>query len=260
MLKYLLLGRIGSGRNHFQKMLEKKGLKIAKSHTTREKRDDNDTSHYFTTDEPENERLFVTEHNGFIYYYTADEIESAEIIPIDPQNVKAICEAYPDKSFRFIEIMSSNEERIKHYVADKEDKLSAEADFISFCEEENEAFCEFEDATVNSTLGIDNLLMGHIINNGFTEQSDMLTNNWDEKLKGAFTAYKNLSSILDTIGEKDIIHHNIENDTFDIHVMNKDTEEETVEHYSRARTIEQILLDEQGMYLVMSAWLSIEKE
>ena len=133
MLKYLLLGRIGSGREHFQKMLEEKGFKIAKSYTNRKKRDENDTSHYFETDNISDEnRLFETNHNGNVYFYTAEEIENAEIIPIDPENVKNICKFYSEYAFRFICIMASNEDRIKHAVSDADDKLIAEEDAAVF--------------------------------------------------------------------------------------------------------------------------------
>lgn len=174
MLKFALLGRKGSGRAYFQKLLEKEGLKIAKSYTTREQKDENDNMHHFI-DSIENydNRILETRHDGYEYFYTRSELENADIIPIDPQNLKALCEMFPDTAFRFIEIMASNKDRLINAVKNADDKITAETDFVAACEEENEAFEKFEDAVVNRKLNIENLTCGDLVNNDFTNDSDI---------------------------------------------------------------------------------------
>lgn len=184
MLKYALLGRKGSGRTYFQKLLEKEGLVVAKSYTTREQIDENDNTHHFIEDLEEfsdrSDRLLETVHNEAIYFYTRSELEKADIIPIDPQNLKALCEMFPNTAFRFIEIMASNKDRLTHAVADADDKIMAEEDFIAACEEENEAFIKFEDSVKNRELNIENLTCGDLVNNDFTDDSDL--NKWTENI------------------------------------------------------------------------------
>ena len=260
MLKYLLLGRTGSGREFFQHLLENEGLRIAKSYTTREQRDENDTMHHFINDyDPEKytERLFGTTHNGNRYFYTLDELEKADIIPIDPENVKNICEYFPDTAFRFIEIMAANADRLKFAVADAEDKLLAEEDFITACEKENDAFCAFEDAAMSSkNLNISNLLIGHAANNDFTETSDIYA--FVKRIKHDKHVFENMSKIIKILGENDIYKHNIESDTYDLYFADKDSDIPKRLQLSLANITEQILLDNEGVARTVHAWLGLE--
>ena len=268
MLKYLLLGREGSGCEFFRKLLEKNKLKVARSFTTREQRDANDNMHYFISDEERGKienRLFETEHNGNIYFYTREEIEECEIIPIDPQNVKEICKCFPDTAFRFIEIMASNEDRIKHAVAEAEDKITAEEDFIAMCEEENEAFCEFEDAAYNMNLNINNLLVGHIANNDFTENADIFS--WVDKIKDNMRVFKRVCAIVETLGKEKMLIHNEETKKYTLYVQPTETKSDTAGDTSEDievqlsldRMAEQVILDPNGMWHIMTAWLSLKR-
>mgnify|MGYP003293635251 CR=1 FL=1 len=260
MLKYLLLGRTGSGREFFQHLLEKKGLKIAKSYTTREQRDENDTMHHFINDYSSGkytERLFEAIHNGNRYFYTLNELENADIIPIDPENVKNICEYFPDTAFRFIEIMAANDDRLKHAVADAEDKLLAEEDFITACEKENDAFCAFEDEAMSSrNLLIPNLHIGHAVNNDFTNTSDVYE--FVNKLIIDKHTFENMSKIIKLLGNRNIYKYNAETDRYTLYCTENNTDEPSVLCLSLDNITEQVLIDNNGIVHTMMTWLSLE--
>lgn len=257
MLKYLLLGRIGSGRAYFQKLLSENGLHVAKSYTTREQKDEADTFHYFINREDVktfSEKLFITEHDGNVYFYTKNELETSDIIPVDPENVEAICCFFPDTAFRFIEIMASNEDRIKHATSNANDKLLAEEEFITACENENDAFCAFEDAAVNKSLKINNLIMGHMVNNDFTDKSDIY--DWISKIKNDRRIFEKMSEIIKQLGSKDILPYDEKTSKYALFTMYDNTPHKL--ELSLDCMVEQILIDPKGMCSIMTAWLSLE--
>ncbi len=263
MLKYLLLGRTGSGREFFQKLLLENKISVARSFTTRPPCNETvfeDSSHCYITDKQMNEisnRVLETEHNGYRYCYTRTLLECSLVIPIDPENVKTICEMFPDTAFRFIEIVASNEDRIKHAVADAEDKLTAEEDFIAACEEENEAFCKFEDIITEQTLGIDNLMAGHVINNDFTSDSDVY--GFIENITNSYRVFTKMLKIIDTLREHDILTYSTETNTYTLCMEDKNTGEPYNIQLSADNMAEQIIFDPNGMFHTMSAWLALEE-
>lgn len=256
MLKYLLLGRKGSGREFFQKLLETNGLTVAKSYTTREKRDSNDVMHRFVTKEQaanvEN-KILTTEHDGFVYFYTKDEIEKADIIPIDPENVKTICQLYPDAVFRIIEIMASNDDRIAHSTTDADDKLLTEEEFLAACEAENEAFSAFEDIMTTQKLNVDNIFIAHIANNDFTANADIYK--WPEKIITAKRVFSKTLIILEELKNHAVFVYDADKNKYRIWLSEDDFRD-----ISPDQMAETILVDPEGMKCVMTSWLSLERE
>lgn len=254
MLKYLILGRIGSGREFFQKLLIEQGHKIARSATNREKKDNNDNSHYFITDEEManiKNPILHTVHNGYDYCYTYDEIEASRFIPIDPENVKPICEMFPEITFRAIEIMASNDERIKHSVTDADDKLIAETDFIAACEEENKAFCEFEDAVAESKINIQNLTQCHFINNDFTDSADIFM--FAQKMQSMLRIYDRTEIIIQDLCENGLLKRDNANKNVIIPVGNEDVAVPT-------NLITEVALhSSESIETIMTLWLTLDK-
>lgn len=260
MLKYLLLGRTGSGREFFQKLLEKEGLIVAKSYTTREQRDENDTMHHFidTLQLNNYNRLFETTHGDVTYFYTKDEIDKADVIPIDPENVKTICDAYPDTAFRLIRISAFNDDRIKHAVANAEDKLLAEADFLAACEEEDAAFHEIETQMSSTSLNVNNILLGHVIENDFTDKSDIVE--WPAKIVKSKRVFEKMLQIIDELRKADVLIYNEETNKYTLFVEDKDTKNSAALQLSPDRMAEEIIIDPNGMFYVMTAWLELERQ
>lgn len=260
MLKYLLIGRIGSGREFFQKLLVDKGLTVAKSFTTRGKRNDADNMHYFideTNAETYPHKLFETIHNGVHYFYTEDEIDNADVIPIDPENVKTICDAYPDTVFRLIEIMAANDERIKHSVTDADDKLIAEEEFIAACEEENDAFCALEDAMTTSKLDISNMSIGYMLTNDFTKHSGIY--GWPEVIIKAKRVFGKMLKIISELPDGTLLYDN-ETNKYGLWTTNTETKIESMSWVSPGIMAEQSLVDPEGMKRVMTEWLALERD
>lgn len=259
MLRYALLGRTGSGRRFFQQLLEKNGFTIAKSYTTRERKNDNDNQHHFIENINDfADRVLETTHDGNLYFYTMSELENAEIIPIDPENIKALCELFPDDAFRSIEIVADNENRLTHAVANAEDKITAEEDFLAACEAENKAFCDMEDAMASKNFGFDNLIVGHIVNNDFTEDSDVFR--WVDMLKSTRRAFKRMSTIIKEIADNQIIHQDSETGRYDLAVQDdNDPDGNPIWlHLSCDVFTESVLTDPMGISTIMESWLRLE--
>lgn len=255
MLKFALLGRKGSGRAYFQKLLEKEGLAVAKSYTTREQKDENDNMHHFveSVDDVNSccDRVLETEHDGHKYFYSRAELEKADIIPIDPQNLEALCDMFPDTAFRFIEIMASNENRLTHAVVNADDKLTAEADFVAACEEENEAFVKFEDTAAQRKINITNLSHGALVNNDFTDKSDMCR--WVNNVKNQLLQFTRMMTICKELQEADIIDMDKSGKYI---VGSRNNEEPYV--MAPALLVDDILLDKDNLYLTVTTWLQLE--
>lgn len=257
MLRYALLGRTGSGRRFFQQLLETNGFKVAKSYTTRECKDDNDNQHHFIENihSYDNERVLETHHNGYAYFYTMKELENADIIPIDPENIKNLCNLFPNDIFRLIELVASNENRLTHAVTNEDDKITAEDDFISMCEEENAAFCELEDKIANGKFGGNNLLIGNVVNNDFTENADMFS--WSEILKTSFREFERMKKIITELADADIICR--KDDKYTIVMINENDDGTHDVEMSCEAFAENTLCDPDGVRITLQSWLRIEK-
>lgn len=260
MLKYLLLGRVGSGRAFFQKLAEEQGLVVAKSLTTRPQNDKNDNTHIFVdniNDCPD--PVLKTQHNGFDYCYDRRSIVHADIIPIDPENIRTICEMFPNDIFRIVEIMAKNEDRLAHAVSNADDKLIAENDFLAECEEENKVFCRFEDNIINKRLGINNAYLIQIINNDFTSQSDIIK--FAEYLPAYIREYKRMCVIIEEMkaAGKFTIQKDADGDE-KIRILEKtNTDKLEYRNVSLSQMAETVLIDPDGMKNVVGEWLRLER-
>ena len=259
MLKYILTGRIGSGCSYFKKLAEEQGLCIAKSFTTRPKNDDNDNFHYHIESPNEIiERYFETTYDGYTYFYDYDELVKADIIPIGPENIAKLCEMFPQNVYRIIEIMASNEDRLAHAVTTADDKIIAEEEFLAKCEEENEAFNEFEDAIKNCSLNIRNCYCAQIIRNDFTEKNDMTE--FAKNLPAYFREFNRMCIIIEEMKNNNYFNTELApngDTTYILYSVDKDDKlmKETV---SLSRMVETVIFDADGMHNVVSAWLRME--
>lgn len=85
VIKIVLVGETAVGKDTVaNELCERYDYKLAKSHTTRPKRDKEGETHYFISEEdytkynPE-ERLAETEVNGYHYFLHPSEVEEADI-------------------------------------------------------------------------------------------------------------------------------------------------------------------------------------
>ncbi len=238
MLKYILLARCGSGRRFFEKLLAEKHFRIAEPHKLT-KSDKTKPILSFTKDDE-------------TYYYTTSDIENADIISINPSNIQKLCSLFPTISFRFIEIMASNEDRIRFAVKDADDKITAEEDFVAACEAENDEYSRFEDKIVNNDLKINNISRGHIVNNDFSQNSDIY--GYVDKLVTDIRTFRNTQAVIKILIANKLIKQDPDNDN-NVIVINSN-------HKSSPMAIdiftENILTDPDGMKLMMTRYLGLE--
>lgn len=243
MFKYLLIARVGSGRKTFCKALaENANIKIATQYT--EPNNDIDPS----------DIILKKETDAGLSFYSRKDIESSDIIPLDPDDIEAICSMFPDTPFRFINIMASNEDRIKFAVADADDKITAEEDFIARCAIENEAFIKFENAIKSTNDFPDNITIGHVTFNDFTETSGIYE--WESKIIDAKLMFKRVLTICKELAAHDCLTVN-EDGTY--HMFAKDScDSENDIDMSPDIFVENVITETEGMATIMGTWLTIE--
>lgn len=90
-----ILGKSGSGKTEFAKILQKHNIQPVQSHTTRPKRDNNDTSHKFHDDasfDALSDIIAYTEYGGYKYGGTLPEGHPAYSYVIDERGLKMLRE------------------------------------------------------------------------------------------------------------------------------------------------------------------------
>lgn len=146
----LIIGRTGSGKDYLTNLLEKNGLKILKSYTTRPRRTENEDSHIFITPEEAatyTDKIATTVINGYEYFATAKQVEDCDVYVIDPNGLYELSKNIPDTALNIIYVkadpMTRRINAVKR-VADK-DKIKEEEVFDARDKSENQQFSEFED-------------------------------------------------------------------------------------------------------------------
>lgn len=94
----LLVGPSGSGKTTIANKLEKDyGLKQIRSYTTRPKRNENEDSHIFITEEDFmilKNLMAYTEYNGYRYGATLQQVEDCDIYVVDVPGVRTLVKNY----------------------------------------------------------------------------------------------------------------------------------------------------------------------
>lgn len=94
----LLVGPSGSGKTTIANKLEKDyGLKQIRSYTTRPKRNENEDSHIFITEEEFmilKNLMAYTEYNGYRYGATLQQVEDCDIYVVDVPGVRTLVKNY----------------------------------------------------------------------------------------------------------------------------------------------------------------------
>lgn len=263
MSKCIIIGRKNSGKNLFMQELAKADFAIAKSYTTKKQPDDDDKSynfrHYYISEEDaeifEN-KILETEHDGNKYFYTKEEIEKADIICLDVKGLREITTLYPDTAFRIVCIMAANDKRLISAVADKEDKITAEEDFKQLCIAENTEFEEFEDKLTSGNLDIENIHMGHVIVNDFTEKSSIF--NWNDDMQSMFRQSKRASKMIEEVAAAGCIIKN--NDRYELFTRDPNNTQNIIKKLMSLDMFTEIMLsDNEGLARITSAWLKIKE-
>ncbi len=151
-MKYLIIGRTGSGKDYIAKVLsEIYNLKILKSYTTRPKRNEQDDGHIFITPE---EAATITDRiaewkldNGIEYFATAKQFRNNDIYIINPDAAINLFEKLPSelRHVKIIYVRSPSYRKRKQFcITREEDKSKALECFEKRNKAENAEFCKFE--------------------------------------------------------------------------------------------------------------------
>lgn len=169
MMKYLIVGRTGVGKDHLVGILEKLGLKRVVSCTTREPRSEEDKKlHIFISpEEAENypDKLPETETivNGHTYFATRKAVEEADMYVIDPKGVYGLTKAMPDTSFQIIYVMADNDATKTMAIARAEDKEKEKDIFEKRTADEDAMFTEFENKINEMANGTPSVIAPNVV-------------------------------------------------------------------------------------------------
>lgn len=144
----LIIGRTCTGKDTLAKNLCKETkMKILMSYTTRPKRYANENTHVFITPEESakiNDKVAVTEINGYEYFATKSQVQNSDVYIIDPNGLYELINNCPNESFQVIYI-ESNKDIAKNRAAQRgADPTKESVIFDKRYDSENKQFSDFE--------------------------------------------------------------------------------------------------------------------
>jgi guanylate kinase len=192
-MKYLIIGRSGTGKDTLARMLADRGLKILKSYSTREPRYKGEDTHIFISKEDAakiTDKIATTTINNNEYFATRKQLDECDVYIIDPNGFDELTANCPDISFHAI-YMATNKDIAKERAAHRsKDAEKESAIYDSRYESENEQFTNFEERLKDKTkpLAENCCAVHYYTNEGSKEQID----NFAGYLFGLLQEFKNL--------------------------------------------------------------------
>lgn len=146
-MKYLIMGRSGTGKDTLAKELKTYGLKEVLSYTTRPKRTPDENTHTFITSDMADDfpdKVASTTINGYDYFATKQQVEEADFYVIDPNGLKVLSKMMPETSFHIIYVKSDSKKCKEMAVTRSMDPEKESAIYDSRRADEDAQFSEFE--------------------------------------------------------------------------------------------------------------------
>ena len=198
-MKYLIIGRSGSGKDTMAKELTDRGLSIIKTYTTRPPRTENDTQHYYLTEE---EADALPDHfaeitiHGYRYFMTKELLEKTnpDIIIIEPVGARELVEHFPETAFQIIHMIANDPDERRQKAIDRADDPEKEAAiYDAKIKDEDLLFTPFEDNLKNGKPFAENVMaIFHVKNDYQIETLKKYANN----LIGNKHLFNNVSEII----------------------------------------------------------------
>ena len=253
-MKFLVVGRTGTGKSTLCKCLEKKGLKVLKTYTTRPKRSERDNDHSFLTEREavefrEERKLLRTVINGYEYFTTYSSVQNADVLCIDPDGVKEITDAFPNISFYIIYMKADEAERKNRAIQRADDPAKEILVFETRNWSENPMFTEFEKQMQQAHTPIVGVICYH--NNFQYNKLD----NFANSLRNLFQAHANILSIIRGC----IMTGILEEKDGKIAVWKKISEGDKKELISKDIFADILMSDKEGFARTVLAWIGEEK-
>ena len=129
-MKYLIVGRSGTGKDTLANLLVKKGLTVLKSYTTRPRRyEKEDTHEFITPDEAalKTGKIATTVINGYEYFATKAQLEACDVYIIDPNGLYELVQNCPEISFHTV-FLTADEKTLRNRAVNRGADKTREAD------------------------------------------------------------------------------------------------------------------------------------
>lgn len=111
-MKFIVLGRSASGKDALANRLGKYGLKILKTYTDRPCRGPSDeNAHVFVRPEDVdsyNDRCLEACFGGHRYFARKADIETADVLILEPSGMTEVCSLYPDEIFYVLNVIPAD--------------------------------------------------------------------------------------------------------------------------------------------------------
>lgn len=168
-MKFLIVGRTGSGKDYLANQLCKRGYTQIKSYTTRAKRTPDEDTHIFITKDDAKkykDRVAETVIDDIEYFATREQLKNNDIYVIDPNGLYTLLNKVSKEKFVIIYVSALTQLRIDKAV-ERVKKVSTYNEAIYKItlrdKAENEQFKEFED-TISKHISINHrgLLTGYL--------------------------------------------------------------------------------------------------
>lgn len=155
--KIFIVGRSGSGKDTYAKILEKMGYKGVCSYTTRKRRPNEGDTHRFISKEDVDKypnKIAYTEINGESYFATKEQLEEADFYIIDPNGIDYIDKNFPEIDYKIVYIYANTDIRLQRALSRINDLASAQKEaeiFESRNASEDAQFSNFEKTVLSRT-------------------------------------------------------------------------------------------------------------
>lgn len=154
MLRYLIIGKIGSGKTYLANQFINAGLKKAITYTTRPKRENEDIkSHHFVDNVllvPH--RLAETAIDNYYYFVNPSELYRSSFFVTSPNLIIDLAKNTPEINYRIIYIKASEFIRRQRFI--KQFGLSKINDFYKQNAIDNKVFGQFEQIVSSHTINL----------------------------------------------------------------------------------------------------------
>ena len=199
-MKYIIVGRSGSGKSELAARLENKGLKILKTYTTRNPRNETDAKKYNFIQPNEvkhfKDRMLQTEFFGATYFARKSDILTADAMILEPEGFYEIIKAFPNIQFALLYIQPEKSEIADaRAVSRADDSETAMTDIKKRRAGEDERFSPLEQEIEQDTLKGQNCIYQTHTNDYQSESLDKLAAN----MVGALRKHNNFVKILEQL-------------------------------------------------------------
>lgn len=257
-MKYIIVGRSGTGKTAMMQALTQRGLKPLYTHTTRPSRGPDDMGHIFITDAdaalvPNENKLCAATFDGHLYFTTKEALNAADVMILEPSGVWEVLNAMPDETFNIVHMKAGDQAlRMQMAVARMGgDPAVAAARFTTRMKNEDAVFNQFE-ATLDSLRSAGksaapNANVVITVDNDFVDQT---INDWAAYLTGQFVTVRNLKTIAEQAVDLGIL---TANDEGLIQIVDVDGNDMFV---NMGHFIEIIMHDADNCHALFMSWLT----